>query len=220
MTTTENLQITHIEQAQEQKEVIANAGFDRLDKATQGTIDINVAAGGTIQVSSTDYLDNYLLRLTGSPGADFTLEVPDGGRHFAVENLSGKIATIETESTGGETVILGDQRVASLFSKGTDIIELNNLNYLHSSVDIDTSAGGVIVVSIPLYLENFLLRLTGSPGGAYDLEVPDIKRQFAIENISGQTATIRATTTGSGEVTVTDGSNTHLFNKSTDVIQL
>lgn len=220
MTITENLKITHIEQAQEQKEVTANTGFDRLDKATQGTIDINVAAGGTIQVSSTDYLDNYMLRLTGAPAADFTLEVPDGNRNFAVDNRSGKVGTIETASTGGEIVIVGDGRIAALYSRGTDIVETSNIEYLHSHIDIDTVAGGVIAVSIPVYLENFLLRLTGAPGGAYDLEVPSIKRQFAIENISGQTVTIRTEDTGSDEVVVTDGANAHLFNRGTDVIQL
>lgn len=123
MPTTPNLGITHIEQNQSSKEVTANAAFDRLDEATQDTVDIDASAGGTVVVASADYLGNFRLHLTGTPAGAFTLQVPNGKRVFLVDNASGQSATVQ-RAGGGGTVSVVDGEAFILMNTGSDIIAI------------------------------------------------------------------------------------------------
>jgi len=121
--TSPNLAIAHITAAQAQKEVTANEAVDKLDLATQDTVDIDTTAGGTIAVTATDYRENFLLRLIGAPAADFTLQLPDGKRVFAVQNASGQTATITTTTGSTPTITLATGQIALIGSKGTDLVD-------------------------------------------------------------------------------------------------
>ena len=75
------------------------------------------SAGGTIVVPATDFAENYRLNLTGTPAANFTLEVPATKRRFFCQNQSGRIATLEvsggatpslTVSAGAAVPVFGD----------------------------------------------------------------------------------------------------------------
>lgn len=90
---------------------------------------------------------------------------------------------------------------------------------LNQVVIIDVSAGGQIVVTDTQAKQNMLLRLTGTPAGAFEIVMPADQRLFAVHNqvTSGQTATIGvAVTAGSWDTVVagekaffhTDGENT------------
>ena len=48
--------------------------------------------------------------------------------------------------------------------------------------------------------ENFMYILDGTPGAGFDFTVPNAKRKFAVQNDTGQTATIKA---GGGGLSVT-----------------
>lgn len=119
---TPNLAIPAISSSQSQKEVTSNEADDWLDEATQDTIDIVTTAGGTIPLTTDEFRKNFLIRLTGTPAGAFNIDVPDGKRTFAIENVSGKTATIDTV-TGGATVVVADGAVVEISSKGTDLVQ-------------------------------------------------------------------------------------------------
>lgn len=120
--TTPNLAIAHVAAAQNQKEVTINDALDRLDLAMNDTIDIDCDAGNT-SVPAGAYRENFLLRLTGAPAADFTLTLPDGKRVVAVHNTTTRLATLRTE-TPGMTLVLRANELVLLGSRGTDLVAL------------------------------------------------------------------------------------------------
>ena len=117
-----NLDITHVAAAQNQKEVTVNDAIDKLDLASNDTVDIDCSAGNTA-VSAADYRENFLLRLTGTPAADFTLTLPDGKRVVAIHNTTAKAATLQT-ATLAATVTLRAGELSIVGSRGTNLVAL------------------------------------------------------------------------------------------------
>jgi len=119
---TPNLAITHVAASQNQKEVTINDALDKLDLAMNDTVDVD-CTGGNTTVSTPDYRENFLIRLTGTPASDFTLTVPDGKRILAVHNTTVRIATLRT-TTAGATVILRASELGIVGSRGTNLVSL------------------------------------------------------------------------------------------------
>jgi hypothetical protein len=117
-----NLAIAHVAAAQNQKEVTVNDAIDKLDLASNDTVDIDCSAGSTT-VSAADYRENFLIRLTGTPAADFTLTLPDGKRVAALHNTSGRTVTVRT-ATLGATVTLRSGELSIVGSRGTNLVAL------------------------------------------------------------------------------------------------
>jgi hypothetical protein len=117
-----NLAIAHVAAAQNQKEVTVNDAIDKLDLAGNDTVDIDCTAGNTT-VTAADYRENFLLRITGTPGADFTLTLPDGKRVAAIHNTTAKAATVRTV-TLGSTVTLRAGELSIVGSRGTSLVPL------------------------------------------------------------------------------------------------
>ena len=83
-------------------------------------------------------------------------------------------------------------------------------NSVNNSSNFVVTAGGTLNLDTPQanldqYLESGLIRLTGSPAGAYTIIVPDGDRRVAFENASGQTATIDTVTGATPTQTLVDG---------------
>ncbi len=83
-------------------------------------------------------------------------------------------------------------------------------NNQNKPVDVDCTAGGTIVLTVNQREENQLIRLTGTPGAGYIVEFADGNKQFEIENVSGQSATIDSTTGAASPPVITTG-NTALI---------
>lgn len=107
----------HIVGGQNDKETTSNSLDDLLDNSNNGTIDIDCSAGGTIVVSAIDFTEYFRLNLSGTPAADFTLELPATKRRFFTQNQSGRTATLEisggaspnlTVNAGAAVVVYGD----------------------------------------------------------------------------------------------------------------
>ncbi|MBX6323947.1 MAG: hypothetical protein IRY94_19190, partial [Rhodospirillaceae bacterium] len=101
---TPNLAITHVAASQNQKEVTINDALDRLDMAMNDTTDIDCTGGDTV-IAATDWRENFLLRLVGSPADAFTVTVPDGKRVAAVHNKTGRTATLRTTNPGSTVAL-------------------------------------------------------------------------------------------------------------------
>lgn len=119
MTTTANLNITHAPTLTNPVPPI-NEGLDAMDLATQDTVDVACGAGGTITVSQADFTRNVRLKLTGSPGAAFTLSVPQTKRDFIVQNATAKVATVQTAAPGVAVEVAPAERWR-FYSDGTDL---------------------------------------------------------------------------------------------------
>jgi hypothetical protein len=117
-----NLLIAHVAASQNQKEVTINDAIDTLDPAANDTVDID-CSGGNTTVTAADYRENFIIRLTGTPAADFTLTLPDGKRVAALHNTTAKVATVRT-ATLGATVSLRAGELTIVASRGSDLVAL------------------------------------------------------------------------------------------------
>lgn len=111
------------------REIPSNERDWVLANKLNGTIDIDVTAGGTIALTADQQYGTYLIHLTGTPGAGFTIELLDGASPIddtalAFKNLSGQTATIDTATgatppltiTNGLTVMMQLQGIEILTS--------------------------------------------------------------------------------------------------------
>lgn len=103
MTTTPNLAIAEVSASQDQKEVTINQALEQLDSALTATLDIDCTAGGTIAPTLANFQKYMRYRLTGTPAAGFTLQLPLTARFFLLRNESGKTATVQQTSSPGAT---------------------------------------------------------------------------------------------------------------------
>lgn len=145
-----------IAQAQAQKEVTANALLNLLSNATQGTISLAVTIGSPAEFNLTadQFFGNFVIQLTGNPGADFDLKAPPGGSHsFAVDNASGSTATPKVGTSGAATVASGKRRI--FHSDGATIIPLGPEH------DVSGGGGGGTSTVIAEDLDTWF---QGSPG--------------------------------------------------------
>ena len=85
------------------------------------------------------------------------------------------------------------------------------------TIDIDCSAGGTVTVPVASQLANKLLRLTGSPAGAFTLDLQPTKRNLAIQNVSGQTATIDTTSGSTPTTDLATGQTLSLIIRGADI---
>lgn len=112
MTTTPNLQITHIAANQAQKEVTANAAFDALDKALCQLTSIALADADTT-LTDAQMIGNMSLKFTGALTSGRTITIPAHAKLLLVENgTSGGYALgIKTPSGSAITFNAGDRKL-------------------------------------------------------------------------------------------------------------
>ena len=122
MPTSPNLGITHLDPAQANKTVTANAGTDSLDEAIAGDLELDCSAGGTITLTSSQWI-NMVLHLTGAPGGAFTIVLPATPKVYIVDNASGQTATVKTASGTGVNVLAGAIQIVRC--DGTNILGVN-----------------------------------------------------------------------------------------------
>lgn len=119
MAVTPNLNITHVDPAQNNKTVTLNEGLDELDEAIAGQVDKDCTAGGTITLIQTEWA-NLILHLTGTPAGAFNIVVPINKKPYLVKNDSGQTATVKTPSGTGVDVATGQSRLVRC--DGTNVI--------------------------------------------------------------------------------------------------
>ncbi len=97
--------------------------------------------------------------------------------------------------TDGGTITEGQDDKEDTSNKLDNLLD----NSQNAFADFVVTAGGTLNLNTPqanldIYLANGLIRLTGSPAGAFTIIVPDGDRRIAFENVSGQAATIDTVT--------------------------
>jgi hypothetical protein len=103
------------------REIRSNERDLLLDLNANESVDVDCTAGGTIVLTVAQREPVYLARLTGTPGAGFTVEFADGNKQVTIENASGQTATIETATGAASPPTVLDGDTAILQVRGTDI---------------------------------------------------------------------------------------------------
>ena len=125
---TTHLQIPDIQANQNSKEVTANAAHDLLDKALNANVQVAVSVGVN-NLTTTQARENFVIELTGSPGAGYTVEMPDTNkRTLVIVNSSDGTATVQNPSAGGTGQPVIAPGEASFFHfDGTDFFDFTAL---------------------------------------------------------------------------------------------
>lgn len=97
-----------------------------------------------------------------------------------------------------------------------DRLDLSN----NDTVDVVTTAGGTITLTSAEKLDNLLIRLTGTPAGAYNIDIPDGNRCLHFENASGQTATLDTVTGAGSTIALADNETMVVDVRGTDLTQI
>lgn len=114
-----NLAFPHIAAGQNSKEVTHNEFVDRVDSLFASSLDVDCTAGGTVVVLMSEFQDHAIFRLTGTPAAAFTVELPALTRQLVIENVSGQTATIRSQTGAGNTVDMSNADRAHLIALAT-----------------------------------------------------------------------------------------------------
>lgn len=117
MSATVNLGVSYITAAQDQKEVTANAAFDRLDKALTETFDADVTSGN-VTLTSTQYREALLIRAINATTAGRTVTLPQVERIMLAQNVAANTQSVGFVR-GTATVSLAPGETALLRTDGT-----------------------------------------------------------------------------------------------------
>jgi hypothetical protein len=124
---TDHLQIPDITATQNQKEITANSNFNLTDRALNGETPKTIT--GSDSLTTTEARQNILIRLTGTPGAGFNLDMPDTNKRLiCIQNDTGQDATVRNSVGGGTTVVVADTQRKFLHYDGTDLRTLAQLD--------------------------------------------------------------------------------------------
>lgn len=104
-----------------QREILSNSRDWLLETSENQSINIDTTAGGTITLTTNQHLENGLIRLTGSPGSGFTIDIPDGDRRLTFENQSGQTATIDTVTGATPTISLPTGETRTIHVVGIEL---------------------------------------------------------------------------------------------------
>ena len=106
------------------REIIANVRLRVIEQNVHNVAELDVTAGGTFVLSITNRYAKKLIRLIGTPGAGFTVEMADGNKQIEFENVAGQTATIEstTGAASAPTIPTGETRLLQL--RGADFTVL------------------------------------------------------------------------------------------------
>jgi hypothetical protein len=125
---TTHLQIPDIQANQNSKEVTANEAHDLLDKALNANVSVAMSVGIN-NLTTGQTRENFVIELTGTPGAGFTVEMPDTNkRTLAIVNNSNGAATVQNPSAGGTGQPVIQPGEASIFHfDGTNFFDFTAL---------------------------------------------------------------------------------------------
>lgn len=145
---TANLDIPDIQANQDQKEVTANAAHNLLDLAMNTPLTFPVTGSGSFGVNDTK--QNSIIVLTGTPGAPFTLNMPDtNNRTLAIRNETDAQCTVRNSAAGGAR--------QPVIPVGTsEVFHYDGTDFRHLGSDIEEVSHfepGVVAVTTLLFLK-------------------------------------------------------------------
>ncbi len=127
MPTTPNLNLTHVEESQNQKEVTANEAFDGLDKALAGheTADFDFPSDANYTPTPGDArgaLSFDVVSTFGSLSATRDLIVPTAAKLYVIVNSTTGGQAINVTTSGGTGILVENGTRRLLYCDGTNVV--------------------------------------------------------------------------------------------------
>ncbi len=146
---TENLQVPDVSASQNQKEVTINAAHNLLDRAMNNIVSVAVTAGDTNDLTTTQARENFVVELTGTPGAVFSVDMPDTNRRtLAIVNNADDVCTVRNSAAGGTGQPIIAAGASSIFHyDGTDFFDLLSLTEIAHAGMYDSGNTDAFVVA-------------------------------------------------------------------------
>ena len=226
MVETANLAIVHIEVSQFNKEVSINEGLDRLDESANDTIDIVTTGGGSIPIDPDDFLDNHHFRLIGTPSGAYTIVFPDGNRSFTVENVSGEIATIDSDTGSVVKPTIADGVNAAFIEHGVEMVLIGSSTSggINNVVeDLTPELGGNLDCKT-FTIFNYEAETNEQVGTTYETVASDSGKIITLDSLSPITITVEESLPkgwhcqiiqiSTGQVTIAAGGTGNVRNRS------
>lgn len=133
MPDTPNLEIPHIVEAQNQKEVTANESADLFDSAIAGHDTIDFPSETTLTPAKATMLASMAFKVTST--ATHTTQqdvvVPVNTKMYFFDNQVTGTAAIRIKTSAGAGIVIADDRGALVFCDGTNVIRFG------PDVDVD-----------------------------------------------------------------------------------
>ena len=123
-----HLDTTDMTAAKVWREVRSNVRDRLLDNSQNKPVNVDCTAGGTIVLTVNQREENQLIRLTGTPGAGYTVEFADGNRQFTIENVSGQSATIDSNTGAASPIVVLTGDTAMIQLRGTELTLRANIS--------------------------------------------------------------------------------------------
>lgn len=142
-----------------------------INEAIAGMATVAITGDTTLSWAntvSTQAARNYVLKLTGTPAADFTLTVPTIHKPYIVLNGTTRVATVKTSA--GTGVAIPANKSAMVYTNGTDVISA--FDYVPSvslgaALSIASGGTGATAVSSGLVKSNgTVFSSVAAPSGA------------------------------------------------------
>jgi len=111
---------------QNTKEGTSNDLDNLISDSLHNPTDFVTTAGGTLNLNTPapnldQYLESGLIRLTGTPGAPYTIILPDGTKKTSFQNVSGQTCTFNTVTGATPTRPLVDAAGFTIQVRGIEI---------------------------------------------------------------------------------------------------
>ena len=166
MATTSNLEILHLEENQDNPEVVENGDKDIIDAVTTGRLVHNMASDADYTLLTTGTVKEWhygLLKITDT-GVVLTtgrnIIVPDNKKIYHFENATAQTLTVKTAAGSGIAVTASNKAI--IWSDGTNVVDLNVLLGIDDNatstviyIDVNGNVGlGAAVPGTALHVDN------------------------------------------------------------------
>lgn len=102
------------------REILSNARDWVIDQNLNRVHTLDVTAGGIFTLTIDQQFAGSLIRLTGTPGAPFTVKMLDGNTSMVFDNASGQTATIDTVTGAASPPTVADGVTRIVQEQGTE----------------------------------------------------------------------------------------------------
>lgn len=153
-TQTTNLDINHVQEGQNQKEVTANEAFDILDGALAGLVSVDLAGeSGDVTPDADSLIRTMVIKTSGAMSGAVNLIVPDNRKVYMVlNNATGYDVTVKTAA--GTGITLSSTEARFLYCDGTNVVAISALGSTGAAQATEktpeylTGTGGTSAVSL------------------------------------------------------------------------
>ncbi len=225
MPTTPNLNLTHVEESQNQKEVTANEALDGLDQALAGheTADFDFPSDANYTPTPADArgsLSFDVVSTFGSLSATRDLIVPTAAKLYVIVNSTTGGQAINVTTSGGTGILVENGTRRLLYCDGTNVVATSGDpfdvgGFLSGTPAISQMVWKVVFtrhVSFPDDFAGSEGHLETAPSGSLVIDIQ--KNSSSIGAMTFATATVATFATTGGATTFVPGDTLELHTPS------